>query len=175
MLFRSINLKYSKDYYILSFNEFIIPKEYIDPSVRLNIFGAIFLIFILFLATEIMNILTENTFNFLFLIIIPCSLIIMVVLVIMKQIYNSKIQKKKLKYLYENGTYIKNLYCENKNWLSLVSGKYTQIRLHRKYIKFPLENGKTIKLKSNTKENFSTQNNCNLWIDLNNLKYYYID
>ena len=172
---KSINLLYTKDNYVLSFDDFKIDKPLIDSSVKLNIRGIMFLVILLFFITELADYLTNYFFENMFLIVIPNSLMLLIVLVIIKQSLRHKQKMNKIKHLKEHGTLIRNVYCENKNWFSVVSGRYHEVRLHKIICEFPLPDGTKLKLVSDTKDNFSYENRCNLYIDLNNPKIYYIE
>jgi hypothetical protein len=172
---KSINLLYTKDNYILSFDDFRVNKPLVDSSVKLNIRGIMFLVVILLFISELTDYLTNHFFENVFLIVIPNSLMMLIVLVIIKQTIRHKQKMKKIKHLKTHGTLIRNVYCENKNWFSVVSGRYHEVRLHKIICEFPLPDGSKMKLISDTKDNFSYENRCNLYIDLANPKIYYIE
>ena len=172
---KSINLLYTKENYILSFEDFKIDKPIVDSSVKLNIKGILILVILLFFISELADYLTDYMFEKLFLVVIPMSLMMLIVLVIIKQTIRHKQKLKKISHLKKHGTLIRNVYCENKNWFSIVSGRYHEVRLHKVYCILAMPNGEKLKIVSDTKDGFSYKNRCNVYIDFANPKIYYID
>ena len=171
----SINLLYTKDNYVLSFDDFKIEKPIVDSSIKLNIRGILLLVILLFLISELADFLTDYMFDKLFLLIIPAALMMLVVLIIIKQTIRHKQKIRKINHLKIHGRLIRDVYCENKNWFSIVSGRYHEVKLHKVYCKISLPNGEKLKLISDTKDGFSFNNRCNVYPDFNNPKIYYID